>query len=143
VRQLVRVKKGLQPPAIEVGNLKPCRAFLHVSDTVRGFYLAAIKGKRGEAYNLCSSEPHSMRQVLQTAIHLSGLKVKIRSATHLMRPSDEKIIFGSTAKFREHTGWKPTLSLEQTLTSMLEYWRRQYNLATYSVERVGLTVGRA
>jgi GDP-4-dehydro-6-deoxy-D-mannose reductase len=114
VRQLIRVKKGLQPRVIEVGNLKPCRAFLHVSDTVRGFCLAAMKGKRGEAYNLCGSEPHSMRQVLQTAIHLSGLKVKIRSATHLMRPSDEKIIFGSTAKFRKHTGWKPTLSLEQT-----------------------------
>jgi GDP-4-dehydro-6-deoxy-D-mannose reductase len=124
VRQLIQVKKGLKPPVIEVGNLKPRRAFLDVSDTVRGFYLAAMKGKRGEAYNLRGGEPHGMRQVLQTAIHLSGLKVKIRSATHLMRPSDEKIIFGSTAKFRKHTGWKPTLSLEQTLTSMLEYWER-------------------
>ena len=27
VRQLIRVKKGLQPPIIEVGNLKPRRAF--------------------------------------------------------------------------------------------------------------------
>jgi GDP-4-dehydro-6-deoxy-D-mannose reductase len=65
-----------------------------------------------------------MREVLQTAIQLSGVKVKIRSAPHLMRPSDEKIIFGSTAKFRKHTGWKPTLSLGQTLASMLEYWER-------------------
>ena len=55
VRQLVRIKKGLQPPVIEVGNLKPHRAFLDVRDTVRGFYLAALKGKRGEAYNLCAS----------------------------------------------------------------------------------------
>ena len=72
VRQLIRVKKGLQPPVIEIGNLKPRRAFLDVSDTVRGFYLAATKGKRGEAYNLCGSEPHSMRQVLQMAIQLSA-----------------------------------------------------------------------
>jgi GDP-4-dehydro-6-deoxy-D-mannose reductase len=143
VRQLIRVKNGLQPPVIEVGNLKPRRAFLDVSDTVRGFYLAAMKGRRGEAYNLCASEAHEMREVLQTAVRLSGVKVKIHSTTRLMRVSDEKIIFGSTTKFRKHTGWKPTLSLEQTLTSMLEYWRRQYNLATYSVERVGLTVGRA
>ncbi len=50
VRQLVRIKKGLQAPVIEVGNLKPSRAFLDVQDTVRGFYLAAMKGKRGEAY---------------------------------------------------------------------------------------------
>jgi len=39
-----------------------------------------------------------------------------------MRPSDEKIIFGSTRKIRKDTGWKPTNSIEQTLTSMLEYW---------------------
>ena len=57
VRQLIRIKKGLQPPVIEVGNLKPRRAFLDVNDTVRGFYLAAMKGKRGEAYNLCAPEP--------------------------------------------------------------------------------------
>src|SRR5882672_12479658 len=48
VRQLIRIKKGLQSPIIEVGNLQPRRAFLDVSDTVRGFYLAAMKGKRGE-----------------------------------------------------------------------------------------------
>jgi GDP-4-dehydro-6-deoxy-D-mannose reductase len=41
-----------------------------------------------------------------------------------MRPSDEKIIFGSTKKIRKHTGWKPTFSIEQTLKSMLEYWDR-------------------
>ena len=38
VRQIVRIKKGLQKPVIEVGNLKPLRAFLDVHDTVRGFY---------------------------------------------------------------------------------------------------------
>jgi nucleoside-diphosphate-sugar epimerase len=39
-----------------------------------------------------------------------------------MRPSDEKIIFGSTQKIRRDTGWKPLNSVEQTLQSMLAYW---------------------
>ena len=124
VRQLVRIKKGLQPPVIEVGNLKPHRAFLDVRDTVRGFYLAALKGKRGEAYNLCASSTHEIGKLLRTAIRLSGVQAEIRPAAHLMRPSDEKIIFGSTEKFRKDTGWKPTLSVEQTLSSMLEFWER-------------------
>ena len=124
VRQLIRIKKGLQKPVIEVGNLKPHRAFLDVKDTVRGFYLAAMKGHRGEAYNLCAARTFEMNEVLQLAIDLSGLKVEVRSAKSLMRPSDEKIIFGSTKKIRRHTGWKPILSLKQTLTSMLEYWDR-------------------
>ena len=123
VRQLVRIKKGLQAPIIEVGNLKPRRAFLDVQDTVRGFYLAAIKGKRGEAYNLCATRTHQIHEVLHTAIRLSGVKAEIRPVSWLMRPSDEKIIFGSTQKFRTDTGWKPLNSIEQTLKSMLDYWQ--------------------
>jgi GDP-4-dehydro-6-deoxy-D-mannose reductase len=124
VRQLVRIKKGLQAPVVEVGNLKPRRAFLDVDDTVRGFYLAAMKGKRGEAYNICAAETHEIGHLLKTAIRLSGVKAEIRKAAHLMRPSDERIIFGSTAKLRKDTGWKPLRTVEQTLSSMLDYWNR-------------------
>ncbi len=123
VRQLVRIKKGLQAPVIEVGNLKPSRAFLDVQDTVRGFYLAAMKGKRGEAYNLCASRTHQIYEVLDIAVRLSGVKAEIRPVSRLMRPSDEKIIFGSTKKFQKDTGWTPLKSIEQTLKSMLDYWQ--------------------
>jgi GDP-4-dehydro-6-deoxy-D-mannose reductase len=122
VRQLVRIKKGLQAPVIEVGNLKPRRAFLDVQDTVRGFYLAAMKGKRGEAYNLCAARAHRIEEVLRTAIRLSGAKAEIRPVSRLMRPSDEKIIFGSTEKIQKDTGWQARHSIEQTLQSMLDYW---------------------
>lgn len=124
LRQLVRIKKGLQPPVIEVGNLKPRRAFLHVSDVVRGFYLAAMKGKRGEAYNMCATRTYEIREILHTAIRLSGVKPEILPVPRLMRPSDETIIFGRTEKIRKDTGWKPLISVEQTLKSMLEYWHQ-------------------
>lgn len=122
VRQLVRIKKGLQAPVIEVGNLKPYRAFLDVNDAVRGFYLAAMKGKRGEAYNLCAATTLKIGDLLRIAIGLAGVKAEIRPVARLMRPSDEKIMFGSTEKIRKRTGWKPKRRIEQTLASMLEYW---------------------
>jgi GDP-4-dehydro-6-deoxy-D-mannose reductase len=109
---------------IEVGNLTPRRAFLDVNDTVRGFYLAAMKGKRGEAYNICAAQTLEIGYLLMTTIRISGVKAEIRPAAHLMRPSDERIIFGSTAKLRKDTGWKPLRTVEQTLRSMLEYWDR-------------------
>jgi GDP-4-dehydro-6-deoxy-D-mannose reductase len=124
VRQLVRIKKGLQKPVLEVGNLKPRRAFLDVKDTVRGFFLAAIKGRHGETYNLCASKTCEVAEILEFAIQLSGVRVEIRQAARLMRPSDEKIIFGSTQKIRKDTGWKPVLSIKETLASMLKYWEQ-------------------
>src|SRR6267378_421332 len=123
VRQLIDIKKGLQLPVIEVGNLKTRRAFLDVNDTVRGFYLAAMKGKRGESYNLCASKTYQIGELLHTAIRLSGVKARIRPVPRLMRPSDERIIFGSAEKMRKDTGWRPLFRMEQTLRSMLEYWQ--------------------
>lgn len=124
VRQLARIKKRLQPPVLEVGNLTPHRAFLDVHDTVRGFYLAALKGKRGEAYNLCASRTFRIHELLHTAIRLADVKVEVRPVSRLMRPSDEKIIFGRTEKIRKDTGWKPVMSIEQTLSSMLRFWEQ-------------------
>jgi len=122
VRQIARIKNGLQKPVIEVGNLKPLRAFLDVRDTVRGFYLAALKGKSGEAYNLCATRTHAIGEMLRTAIRLSGVKAEVREAQRLIRPSDEKIIFGDTKKIRRDTGWKPQRTLEDTLSAMLKHW---------------------
>ncbi len=136
VRQLARIKKRLQPPVIAVGNLKPQRAFLDVNDAVRGFYLAALKGKPGESYNLCAAKTYEIGELLNLAIRLSGVTPEIRPAPHLMRPSDEKIIFGSTAKFRKDTGWKPERSIEQTLASMLEFWDRVLSDASQSAQTV-------
>src|SRR5580692_4749646 len=124
VRQLIRIKKGLQNPVIEVGNLKPRRAFLDVSDTVRAFYLAAAKGRYGDSYNVCATRTHKMSELLQRAIRLSGIKAKIHPVARLMRPSDEKTIFGSTQKIRRDLGWKPIRKIDQTLQSMLDYWDR-------------------
>lgn len=123
VRQLVRIKKGLQDPTVEVGNLKPRRAFLDVQDTLRGFYAAALRGKRGEAYNLCADRTYPIHEVLRAAMRLSGVKAEVRPVCRLMRPSDEKIIFGSTKKIRRDTGWKPLNGIEQTLRSMFDYWQ--------------------
>ena len=136
VRQLARIKRGLQPPVIEVGNLKPQRAFLDVDDTVRGFYLAALKGKRGEAYNLCAAKTYEIGALLNLAIRLSGVTPEIRPTPHLMRPSDEKIIFGSTEKFRKDTDWKPERSIEQTLASMLEFWNGVLSDASQSAQTI-------
>lgn len=124
VRQLVSIRKGLQPPVIEVGNLEPRRAFLDVSDTVRGFYLVALKGQPGEAYNLCAAQTHSISEILHTAIRLAGVNVEVKPVARLMRPSDERIIFGDTQKIRKATGWEAEQSLEQTLGAMIEHWDR-------------------
>ena len=52
------------------------------------------------------------------------MSVEVKASSNLLRPSDEKIIFGSTRKFRRDTGWKPRRTIEQTLSAMFDYWER-------------------
>jgi nucleoside-diphosphate-sugar epimerase len=81
-----------------------------------------MKGKYGEAYNLCATRTYRIHEILHAAIELAGVKVEIRPVPRLMRPSDEKIIFGSTQKIRRDTGWRSERTIKQTLQSMLEHW---------------------
>ncbi|MBI3855562.1 MAG: GDP-mannose 4,6 dehydratase, partial [Planctomycetes bacterium] len=37
---------------------------------------------------------------------------------------------GDASKFRAHTGWRPEIPLEQTLSDLLEHERRRAELAT-------------
>jgi len=84
MRQLVQVKRGLQQPVIEVGNLKPRRAFLDVSDAARGVVLLA-QGKWGGVYSLCVAITYEIGQLLRAAINLSSVTVRTRTSSLLMR----------------------------------------------------------
>ena len=40
-----------------------------------------------------------------------------------MRPSDLPVLLGSAQRLHQDTGWKPHLSMEQTLDDILSDWR--------------------
>lgn len=140
VRQVVRIKLGLQAPCIEVGNLETRRAFLDVQDTIYGFFLAAMRASHGEVYNLCAPRLHSMSTVLETAMRLAGVEATIQQTDRLMRPSDERVIFGSSEKLARDTGWEPRCTLEETLARMIQFWEQR--LLPFASEISEAFVGR-
>ena len=40
-----------------------------------------------------------------------------------LRPIDADLQIPNTTKFRNHTGWKPEYTFEQTMDDLLTYWR--------------------
>jgi len=47
----------------------------------------------------------------------------------LLRPIDLPDLRGNPEKIARDTGWKPELTLNQTLTDLIGYWRLQLSLA--------------
>jgi len=54
---------------------------------------------------------------------MTKAKVKVEPEPSRMRPSDVPVLLGDATKFREKTGWEPTIPFETTLRDLLEYWR--------------------
>lgn len=122
-KQVAEIERGKKPPVIYVGNLDAIRDFTDVRDMVRGYWLALEKGEAGEVYNICSGKGYSVRQLLDMILGLTKCKVEICQDPSRLRPSDVPVLIGDATKFRWKTGWEPTISFEQTIAELLDYWR--------------------
>ena len=124
-KQLARIKAGLAEPVIRVGNLEALRDFTDVRDMVRAYWLAVIRGKPGEVYNIASGRGIVIQELLDRLIALTGVEVTIEQDPERMRPSDVEILIGDSSKFRNDTGWEPEIPFDQTLKDIVEYWRER------------------
>jgi GDP-4-dehydro-6-deoxy-D-mannose reductase len=122
-RQIAMAEAGRCDPVIEVGNLEAVRDFLDVRDVVRAYLLLLEHGTPGEAYNICSGTPRSIKSLLDVLLSMSKTKVTLKRAESRIRPSDISYLVGDSSKLRERTGWEPAYRLEDTLLELLEQWR--------------------
>ena len=123
-RQIAEIEAGLRPPVVRVGNLDAERDFTDVRDVVRAYWLLALRGEPGCAYNVGSGVPHSARWLLETLLGFTEAEVNIEPDPARMRPSDIPRTYCNSARLRAATGWQPEIPLEKSLFDMLEYWRR-------------------
>jgi GDP-4-dehydro-6-deoxy-D-mannose reductase len=118
-RGVVRAARTGEP--LRVGNLETRRGIIDVRDMVDALILLSERGKAGEAYNICAENAVQIRELLPLYFEALGQEVPWIIAPELIRPSDEAIIFGSTAKLRKDTGWAPRVPLRQTIADVLAY----------------------
>lgn len=121
-RQLVRIKRGLQAPCIEVGDVDVTRDFLDVYDVARAYFHLLEHGHNGEIYNVCSGEERRIRDLIEQMAEIAGFRVELVQDQARLRPSEQRRVAGSSLKLQEHTGWKPGVSITDTLKRVLSDW---------------------
>ncbi len=124
-RQIAEAERGLRPPVVHVGDLTPRRDWHDVRDTVRAYWLALDRGEPGEAYNVGSGRARPVRDVLELLRGFSTARIEVEEDPARLRPSDVPILCADVTKFRQRTGWEPTIPLERTLRDLLDYWRER------------------
>lgn len=123
--QVVKIEKGQQEPVIRVGNLSVKRDFTDVRDVVRAYTLLVQYGKSGETYNVGSGHAIKIQDILNLILTKTDRKIAVEVDSNKLRPVDVPIIEADTSKIYKDTGWKPEISLDQTIEETLNYWRSQ------------------
>ena len=116
VSDMCRRVVGSEDP-IKVGNLKGVRSIVDVRDLVQG--LIKCQQISNETINLGSGVSYNIEDVFRMII--GDRRYEVDSS--LFRPTDEPIIIGNINKAKEILDWTPQISLEQTISDTLDYWR--------------------
>jgi GDP-mannose 4,6-dehydratase len=126
-KQIALIEAGLQDPIIYVGNLDSLRTYADVRDAVNAYYLLVTTNPiAGEYYNIGGTYTCKIEDMLNYLISQSTRKdIKVEIDPDRLRPIDADLQVPNTEKFRNHTGWKPEYTFEQTMNDLLDYWRTE------------------
>ncbi len=109
--------------SIPVGNLSARRDFTDVRDVVRAYRVLVESGRPGEVYNVCSGRDVSIEEIAEGLLALARSPLALETDPALVRAVEVPVLRGDPGKLQDATGWKPEISLEQTLSDVLSYWR--------------------
>lgn len=123
-RQIVEIERG-KSTELKVGSRDIKKDFTDVRDVVRAYWLAATRGKPGEAYNICSGKARSVQSVIDALRMQSIAQFEIIQDNTMMKASDIPVLEGDHRKFTKQTGWKPEIGFAQTMGDLLDYWRKK------------------
>jgi GDP-4-dehydro-6-deoxy-D-mannose reductase len=124
-RQIAMIESGRMAPTIEVGNLDAARDLIDVHDAVRAYRDIVEKGRPGVIYNVCSGQAIRIRNLLDRLVAMSRVAVQVRVDPARYRPNDNPVLLGDRTRIERDTAWAPTIPLDQTLSDLLDYWRKE------------------
>lgn len=103
---------------IAVRDLTPRRDYVHVDDVVEGMLLS-IEAPAGSVFNLGSGTTYSVEEIIRCACEVAGV---VKPYRDLGQPRSHEIataLMDATAA-HEELGWRPKISLQQGLQSVIE-----------------------
>ena len=117
-RQLARLEAE-GGGTLQVGDLSAERDILDVRDVCRAYGLLLDPSVPAGTYNVSSGETVTMVRVVELLVGLTGVPVEVERDESRVRPAEVRRLAGDPSRLRAITGWRPEISLEQTLADTL------------------------
>lgn len=127
-QQIAQIEAGLREPVIKVGDLDAERDFLDVRDVVSA-YLAILERAgqlpAGAVFNIASGRMRPIRALLDLMQAQARRPITIEVDPTRQRRQAMRRVGGDAAKALRLLGWSPAIPIEETIASILDWWRRE------------------
>ena len=113
-------------PLTIYGDGRQVRDVLYVGDLIHAIDLVRVclPITKGQAYNIGGGPENtlSLIELIDEIEKLTGKRPELARGPR--RTGDQFIYVSDYTKFMRHTGWKPKLTVHQTLAAILDFWQQ-------------------
>ncbi len=137
-RAVAKIKEGVQKK-VYLGNLDAKRDWGHAKDYVEAMWLILQK-ENPDDYIISTEENHSVREFLEEAFSIAGIKIKsnglkgldekyaredtgevvVEIDPYYFRPAEVDSLLGKSSKAETNLGWKPKIKFKELVKQMVE-----------------------
>jgi len=122
IRWMERIAAGQKP--LVLGDGTQTMDFVHVHDIARANVLAARSAVTDEVFNVASGEETSLRQLAESLQKVMGAPAGLEfGPARKVNPVSRRL--ASTEKAASLLGFTATVSLEEGLRGLVEWWQQQ------------------
>jgi GDPmannose 4,6-dehydratase len=117
---VARIRHGRQA-TLSLGNLDARRDWGYAGDYVRAMWAMLQQEEPGD-YVIATGETHSVREFCELAFRCAGLDWRdhVEIDPHLFRPAEVDLLVGDATKARSVFGWKPEVTFQELVRTMVE-----------------------
>ena len=118
------IQKALQGESLPVyGDGSNIRDWIHVVDHCRAIDFILQKGKVGEVYNIGAREEISNIDLVKRMLDVLGKPHEL--ITYVPDRLGHDLRYAIDSSKLESLGWKPEYTIEDTLTGIVEWYRKR------------------
>ena len=123
---VARIVSGLATE-IRLGNLDARRDWGFAGDYVRAMWMM-LQQPEPDDYVIATGESHTVGELAELAFRHAGLDWRqyVRLDPELKRPAEVDLLVGNAAKAHAKLGWKPEVTFERLVATMVDADLRRY-----------------
>lgn len=119
VHQVAAILDGRAEPVVPTFSLAGARDYVDVRDVAQAIVAAAERGRSGAVYNVATGRAWPLRQLVERLIEIGEVDAEINEERKLPPGRHGAVVAGDATRLREETGWRPQMTMDESLRDAL------------------------